>query len=84
MQKAKKCAAKGIKFGYHNHDKEFEEVEGTIRYDYMLQNTDPSKVFFQLDLSLVTNSTMLLYQQCLFPFAPTTPELENNIQYSSH
>ncbi len=45
-----KCAAKGIKFGYHNHDKEFEEAGGTIRYDYMLQNTDPAKVFFQLDL----------------------------------
>ncbi len=45
-----KCNAKGIRFGYHNHDKEFEEVDGIIRYDYMLQNTDPEKVMFQLDL----------------------------------
>ena len=45
-----KCNAKGIRFGYHNHDKEFGEVDGTIRYDYMLQNTDPEKVMFQLDL----------------------------------
>lgn len=45
-----KCAAKGIKFGYHNHDKEFQELEGVTIYDYMLQNTDPEKVFFQLDL----------------------------------
>lgn len=45
-----KCNAKGIKFGYHNHDKEFGEVDGVVRYDYMLQNTDPEKVFFQLDL----------------------------------
>ncbi|MBN2806670.1 MAG: sugar phosphate isomerase/epimerase [Prolixibacteraceae bacterium] len=45
-----KCNAKGIKFGYHNHDKEFTEVDGVVRYDYMLQNTDPEKVFFQLDL----------------------------------
>lgn len=45
-----KCNAKGIKFGYHNHDKEFTEVDGVVRYDYMLQNTDPEKVFYQLDL----------------------------------
>lgn len=45
-----KCNAKGIRFGYHNHNKEFEEVDGIIRYDYMLQNTDPKKVMFQLDL----------------------------------
>ena len=45
-----KCNAKGIRFGYHNHNHEFEEVDGIIRYDYMMQNTDPKKVFFQLDL----------------------------------
>jgi len=45
-----KCNAKGIRFGYHNHNQEFEEVDGVIRYDYMLQNTDPKKVMFQLDL----------------------------------
>ncbi len=45
-----KCASKGIQFGYHNHDKEFQELEGVTIYDYMLQNTDPEKVFFQLDL----------------------------------
>lgn len=45
-----KCNAKGIRFGYHNHAQEFEEVDGIVRYDYMLQNTDPEKVMFQLDL----------------------------------
>ncbi len=45
-----KCNAEGIRFGYHNHDKEFGEVDGITRYDYMLQNTDPKKVMFQLDL----------------------------------
>jgi len=48
------CAEKGIKFGYHNHDKEFETVDGVTRYDYMLQNTDPGKVFFQIDLYWIT------------------------------
>jgi sugar phosphate isomerase/epimerase len=45
-----KCREEGIVFGYHNHDQEFTELEGEIIYDYMLKNTDPSKVFFQLDL----------------------------------
>ncbi|MFW6275984.1 MAG: sugar phosphate isomerase/epimerase family protein [bacterium] len=45
-----KCRNKGILFGYHNHDGEFSELEGEIIYDFMLQNTNPENVFFQLDL----------------------------------
>jgi sugar phosphate isomerase/epimerase len=45
-----KCNAKGIRFGYHNHSAEFKPLEGQVIYDYMLQNTDPSKVFFEMDL----------------------------------
>jgi len=46
-----KCNAKGIRFGYHNHDKEFStELDGQIMYDFMLKNTDPEKVMFQLDM----------------------------------
>jgi sugar phosphate isomerase/epimerase len=47
-----KCNAKGIRFGYHNHDKEFStKLDSTIViYDYMLQNTDPAKVMFEIDL----------------------------------
>ena len=46
-----KCNAKGIRFGYHNHAKEFTTMWGdTIMYDFMLQNTDPVKVMYQLDL----------------------------------
>ena len=45
-----KCNAAGLKFGYHNHDKEFSELEGEVIYDFMLENTDPEKVMFQIDL----------------------------------
>jgi sugar phosphate isomerase/epimerase len=47
-----KCNAKGIRFGYHNHDKEFStKLDSTVvMYDYMLQNTDPTKVMFEIDL----------------------------------
>ena len=42
--------AAGMEFGYHNHAHEFNKVEGTVMLDYMLQNTDPECVFFQLDV----------------------------------
>jgi sugar phosphate isomerase/epimerase len=45
-----KCNAQGLRFGYHNHDGEFKELEGEIIYDFMLNNTDPEKVMFQMDL----------------------------------
>jgi sugar phosphate isomerase/epimerase len=49
-----KCNAAGIRFGYHNHDKEFGQIDGVAIYDFMLQNTDPVKVMFQLDLYWIT------------------------------
>jgi len=46
-----KCNAKGVRFGYHNHDKEFStKLDGQTIYDFMLTNTDPSKVMFEMDL----------------------------------
>lgn len=45
-----KCNAAGLRFGYHNHSFEFDKVENEIMYDYMLKNTDPQKVFFQMDV----------------------------------
>ena len=45
-----KCNAAGITFGYHNHDGEFSTLEGEVIYDFMLDNTDPEKVMFQLDI----------------------------------
>ena len=46
-----KCKAKGIRFGYHNHDRELStKIDGQTIYDFMLTNTDPSKVFFEMDL----------------------------------
>ncbi len=46
-----KCNEQGIRFGYHNHDKEFSTVlDGKPVYDWMLQWTDPDKVMFEMDL----------------------------------
>jgi sugar phosphate isomerase/epimerase len=45
------CNAKGIRFGYHNNGKEFTtKLDGHTVYDFMLENTDPSKVTFEMDL----------------------------------
>lgn len=46
----RRCNEAGIRFGYHNHSFEFQEIEGQLMYDYMLKNTEPSKVFFQMDV----------------------------------
>lgn len=46
-----KCKAAGIKFGYHNHASEFtHKPEDKVMYDYMLQNTNPEYVFFEMDI----------------------------------
>jgi len=45
------CKKMGIKFAFHNHDKEFVPVEGyQWGYEAILENTDPDLVEMQLDL----------------------------------
>ena len=47
----KKCQESGILYGYHNHAHEFQKVENkVVMYDYMLENTNPDYVFFQMDV----------------------------------
>jgi sugar phosphate isomerase/epimerase len=43
---------RGIKFGYHNHSMEFATVPGTDQFfeDFLIANTDPSKVIFEMDV----------------------------------
>ncbi|MES1218412.1 MAG: sugar phosphate isomerase/epimerase [Bacteroidota bacterium] len=47
------CKKLGLKFGYHNHDYEFENENGQVLYDVLLQNTDPKLVHMELDLGWV-------------------------------
>lgn len=44
------CNKAGVKFGYHNHDYSFKEMEGQIPQEILLDNTDKSLVVFELDL----------------------------------
>lgn len=46
----KKCKEAGIKYGYHNHAHEFQKVEDKVMLEYMIENTNPEYVFFELDV----------------------------------
>jgi sugar phosphate isomerase/epimerase len=46
----KKCKERGVSFGYHNHEYEYEKIEGVRMLDYMLEHTNPEYVFFELDV----------------------------------
>ncbi len=47
------CKKMGLKFGYHNHEYEFESEQGEVLYDILLQHTDPKLVHMELDLGWV-------------------------------
>ncbi|MDF0717956.1 sugar phosphate isomerase/epimerase [Muricauda sp. 334s03] len=53
----KKCKAAGLKLLYHNHDFEYKDNDDGIKpIVYLLENTDPKYVNFQMDLYWVTRA----------------------------
>lgn len=44
------CRKAGIRFGYHNHDYSFKELEGELPQDVMMRNTNPDTVDFEMDI----------------------------------
>ncbi len=44
------CKKGGIKFGFHNHIEELNKVGDEVILEYLIKNTDPALVFFQLDM----------------------------------
>ena len=49
------CQKGGIKFAYHNHHAELGKIEGEVILDYLIKNTDPKLVFFQMDMGHTVN-----------------------------
>lgn len=47
------CKKLGLKFGYHNHEYEFESDKGEVLYDVLMDNTEPDLVHMELDLGWV-------------------------------
>lgn len=48
------AAQNKMRFAYHNHQSEFDQIEGVSAFDYVLANTDKKKVFMELDLAWAT------------------------------
>ena len=46
----RRAAAQGLKFGYHNHSHEFQKVEDQTMLNYMIENTDPENVLYEMDV----------------------------------
>ena len=49
------CKKAGIRFAFHNHARELAKVEGEVLLEYLIKNTDPSLVSFQLDMGHAVN-----------------------------
>lgn len=50
------CRRAGLKMGYHNHGFEFENTDGRIPYEILLEETDPELVDMELDLFWIVNA----------------------------
>lgn len=50
------CRASGMQFLHHIHGFEFEPVGGTCLMDYLLENTDPGLVNFEIDVYWVEHA----------------------------
>lgn len=48
--------AKGMTFAYHNHDFEFEPMDGTKGFDVLLEECDPALVAIEMDLYWITHA----------------------------
>ncbi|TWR25558.1 sugar phosphate isomerase/epimerase [Mucilaginibacter achroorhodeus] len=55
-QAAAICKKHGLKLGYHNHNFEWKEVEGTTFYDTILKYTDPKLVAMEMDIYWVVRA----------------------------
>ncbi len=51
-----KCKKSGMQFCYHNHDFEFEEKDGQLPYNILLNNTNKDLVKMELDLYWATKA----------------------------
>jgi sugar phosphate isomerase/epimerase len=50
------CKNNGVQFAYHNHQTEFDDIEGHRPFDYILDNCDKALVKMELDLAWATKA----------------------------
>jgi sugar phosphate isomerase/epimerase len=62
----KLCQQHGMRFAFHNHNYEFQDLKGTTGYDILLKETDPELVYFEMDCYWITQAgrdpVLLLHQ----------------------
>lgn len=47
------CKKSNLSFGYHNHNTEFDVVDGKVLYDILVERSDPKLVKLEMDLGWV-------------------------------
>jgi sugar phosphate isomerase/epimerase len=52
----KLCQQHGMRFAYHNHNYEFQDLKGTTGYDILLKETDPELVSLEMDCYWITQA----------------------------
>ncbi len=50
------CKNAGLQLAYHNHDFEFDKLDGEYGYEVLLNNTDENLVKFEMDLYWVVRA----------------------------
>ena len=50
------CKEAGLQFAHHNHNYEFQTIDGKLVFDYLLSEVDPELVQFELDCFWVTHA----------------------------
>jgi sugar phosphate isomerase/epimerase len=50
------CKKNKVQFAYHNHQTEFDMVDGIRPFDYILNNTDKESIKMELDLAWATKA----------------------------
>jgi sugar phosphate isomerase/epimerase len=52
----KQCQAHGMRFAFHNHNYEFQDLKGTTGFDILLKETDPELVWLEMDAYWITQA----------------------------
>ena len=55
-KKGELCKSKDIRFAFHNHDFTFKPIDGVLAQNILMDNTDPSLVYFEMDIYWVVTA----------------------------
>jgi sugar phosphate isomerase/epimerase len=55
-QWGKQCQQHSMRFAFHNHNYEFQDLKGTTGFDILLKETDPELVWVEMDAYWITQA----------------------------